>query len=1324
MTGPQRDRGADTQPGRRFTQPRLAAWLGGKWIADGPPVCVVEGFSGLGKSHLARQVRDGYPHASAYVAIADTHTSFEDFLLKTQGRLKSEADIGIPVGADTASAVERALRGDLLLVVDDFQNCLAPGTHELTRQFADFFGQVGSRRAGRLLLLTSQSVDEDQCQELGIVQRTLVPLAPEDGGALLLRLLTARDRQYEVPADRIVELAQWLGSNPRAMQALVAALRFAPLSELVGTEPDAAEIGYRHVAEPLVANLEKQFVQRTMDRLAPAELALLKRLSVHRKSFGREAINLAHTDVGGDVQQPIQELVDHFFLEHHRSEYTLNPTARELALWSVLRNRQATRTAHRYAADFYLRHFKAKSVKPIALADKFMEARHHLHLAGRTAELRELAQTFALHLQRSAMSQPIPEDPDELDEQILLLDAALEQGSPSSLLNLRLARMLLRRGRDDDASRALGQTTEAIAIPPASEHVWQLHLQLVHQAEGLDALLPLVERARAELPATTHTAILMTYIPLLRRAQRDDEALKLVLDIIEAGPDRGGDRESLYVQAIKMLTRAGQVERVETIIASALAERGASTAVHASAALYQACIEFYASRGNYPAAVALLDEALQRVPPESNLAALYHAGIELHLQRGDREAAIRLLDAGIARIAPEQQAFVVYQAGIGLHARCGDDRTALALLDEGMRRLPVGHSTLSTLTIGMLIHVRRGDLDAAMRLGFQGLAMRQNPVLIESLLLTVHRFVQRPDTAARAWQWWDEIDQRFGLGAAVLSQVLRLITAGSWAEAAEVATRSRQEGAATAAVVRQEALAFLAAGDLAAAARAAAVIDLSKVRKGSDGTHGRAQSWLVALVHALRGEDAEAWRLIAEDWDVEPGGDPVATCVELWQREFETPRPLPSTFFPVLPKEITGMAEDLVHPSVFRPGTPPEAVPDERRGPAVLALATEWSSAHGGLSTLNRQLCRALAAQGAEVVCMVLGATDAERRDAEAEGVTLRVAVGPPGGSEQAALSGRTEIPAGFEPDYIIGHSRVTGPAAYQLAEHFPKAKRLHVIHMAADEIEWHKPDRADDAGERSEKRRQTEIELARTAHRTVAIGPRLYNRYLRDLSRFDTTRVVCLVPGFDIADDRPRTPPPGEPWTILVAGRTEDDEIKGLDIAARAVALAVRNRSAAAPRLELLVRGAPQGESEPLRRKLLAWAGLPSLDVVVRPYSTDRDGMVGDVETSTLVLMPSRKEGFGLVGLEAITAGVPVLVSGSSGLGEHLRSVLEPRDADRVVVPMSGDLDTDADRWSVAISAALYDVEAAFARAAALRTALAARNTWSQAAAELLASL
>jgi len=80
-------------------------------------------------------------------------------------------------------------------------------------------------------------------------------------------------------------------------------------------------------------------------------------------------------------------------------------------------------------------------------------------------------------------------------------------------------------------------------------------------------------------------------------------------------------------------------------------------------------------------------------------------------------------------------------------------------------------------------------------------------------------------------------------------------------------------------------------------------------------------------------------------------------------------------------------------------------------------------------------------------------------------------------------------------------------------------------------------------------------------------------------------------------------------------------------------------------------------------------------------------------------VLMPSRTEGFGLVGLEAILAGTPVLVSEQSGLGELLREVLTREAAARHIVRVTGDVKVDAEAWSRAAEGILLDREAAFRR-------------------------
>ena len=44
------------------------------------------------------------------------------------------------------------------------------------------------------------------------------------------------------------------------------------------------------------------------------------------------------------------------------------------------------------------------------------------------------------------------------------------------------------------------------------------------------------------------------------------------------------------------------------------------------------------------------------------------------------------------------------------------------------------------------------------------------------------------------------------------------------------------------------------------------------------------------------------------------------------------------------------------------------------------------------------------------------------------------------------------------------------------------------------------------------------------------------------------------------------------------------------------------------------------------------------------------------------LAIMPSRTEGFGLTGLEALSAGLPILVSGNSGFGHALRTLPQGR--------------------------------------------------------------
>jgi glycosyltransferase involved in cell wall biosynthesis len=276
------------------------------------------------------------------------------------------------------------------------------------------------------------------------------------------------------------------------------------------------------------------------------------------------------------------------------------------------------------------------------------------------------------------------------------------------------------------------------------------------------------------------------------------------------------------------------------------------------------------------------------------------------------------------------------------------------------------------------------------------------------------------------------------------------------------------------------------------------------------------------------------------------------------------------------------------------------------------------------------------------------------------------------------------------------------------------------MVHMAPGEIEWYK-DRPG-ASARSVAREQLELDLAMGANLVVAVGPRLYRETANLLESRPglAPSVHRLDPG--ILSGPVRRVPTG--IQVLVLGRAEDRRLKGLNIAARAMAeLPYPSRPFEADPV-LIVRGAPAGTGDKLKKRLLKIAPVPGDRLRIREYTADVERITEDLNRSSLLLMPSLVEGFGLVGLEAIAAGTPILVSDRSGLGELLREHLDTAEAASFVVRVEASPDTDKEEWSRAIEAVLRDRQAAFARAEELRAKLAAKLTWDRAVADLIEAL
>eukprot|EP00058_Branchiostoma_floridae_P012519 XP_002598007.1 hypothetical protein BRAFLDRAFT_79766 [Branchiostoma floridae] len=121
----------------------------------------------------------------------------------------------------------------------------------------------------------------------------------------------------------------------------------------------------------------------------------------------------------------------------------------------------------------------------------------------------------------------------------------------------------------------------------------------------------------------------------------------------------------------------------------------------------------------------------------------------------------------------------------------------------------------------------------------------------------------------------------------------------------------------------------------------------------------------------------------------------------------------------------------------------------------------------------------------------------------------------------------------------------------------------------------------------------------------------------------------------------------------VLSIGRVRNVErLKGHDLAAESIDKAAQ-RLDNKYTLRLRVRGIDENDFKESKRILEEKLSSGRVKPTLLPYGTQEE-IRRDMEACHLVLMPSRAEPFGLVGL--VAAGVPVLISEQSGLAElHL---------------------------------------------------------------------
>ncbi|MET3180664.1 UNVERIFIED_ORG: glycosyltransferase involved in cell wall biosynthesis/type II secretory pathway pseudopilin PulG [Variovorax guangxiensis] len=352
----------------------------------------------------------------------------------------------------------------------------------------------------------------------------------------------------------------------------------------------------------------------------------------------------------------------------------------------------------------------------------------------------------------------------------------------------------------------------------------------------------------------------------------------------------------------------------------------------------------------------------------------------------------------------------------------------------------------------------------------------------------------------------------------------------------------------------------------------------------------------------------------------------------------------------------------------------------------LVALATAWGPQFGGINAFNVEWVRSLgiaARRDYQLVCVVPQADAADQEDARRHHVSL-VPLGSatsdlPADQADAVLAEvRSAAGVALNPGTVVwlGHDDKTGALALALRAAVPGSRAVLVHHMAFRAYQDVKKDGAGAAG-----KQQTQRELFSQADLCLAVGPMLRD-HLRDiLPPAKRSSVTMLVPG--LAEPNPQQVPLSDQapanFIAFLGGRlgSDDERIKQALLGVRGFGRAVgqcrsgaNDRHALSRSPSLRMRGVPIEQRDQVVTEAEAEA-LGMVECDVQPYTEDRRQYFSDLASSSVALMPSWHEGFGLVAWEAIACQVPVVIGQQSGVHRLLHEHWQGAGLGRSVRPV-----------------------------------------------------
>ncbi|XP_078692265.1 uncharacterized protein LOC144922386 [Branchiostoma floridae x Branchiostoma belcheri] len=386
---------------------------------------------------------------------------------------------------------------------------------------------------------------------------------------------------------------------------------------------------------------------------------------------------------------------------------------------------------------------------------------------------------------------------------------------------------------------------------------------------------------------------------------------------------------------------------------------------------------------------------------------------------------------------------------------------------------------------------------------------------------------------------------------------------------------------------------------------------------------------------------------------------------------------------------------------------------------AVLLVHTEYGKDKVGSSFLHRQVVETIREREPDipVFSTVLHATEKDKQDAQEDGVELILPKLEPGDPRidptpvWLTFDHRSKYPdLPTKVRSIVGHADVTSRAALDIKDgRCPEAKVVLIYNNTSEDTQGY---------EKVASVNNSALQNAQEADVVFSVGNKVFDHFENQFRATDKQpkHFEFLPRPSKKFEHTKASYKDTKTMTVLSIGRVKSvHNLKGHELVVKALDTAAGKRN-----MECRIRGINEDFQASDKDNLQTHFKTTHLKRTLHPYGTLTD-LHNDMLKAHLVLIPSEEEPFELAGLDAIAAGIPVLVSDKSGLADFMTKI-SPEFCYSVVAT-EGDEQDKVKQWAKRIEQSLSNCETEFERAARCRDKLLSAKYWEESHQQLIRS-